>query len=105
MFSVQRSDLGALRCSFQRSHGNNKLQYQRGTDRWTGLFPELGSEGRSLSGPDLFFVKCSDLGALQGSFQSSHGDTKLQSQQGTDRETDRGTALRPEVVSDIIALD
>ena len=41
------------------------------------------------------------LGALQGSLQSSHGDTKLQSQRGTDR----GTFLWPELVFEFLALD
>jgi hypothetical protein len=45
----------------------------------TVLWPELGSECCTLGGPDLFSVQCSDLGALQCSFQCSHGDSELQS--------------------------
>ena len=42
LFSVQCSDLGFLLCSFQLSHGNTKLEFQRGTNRGTVLRPELG---------------------------------------------------------------
>jgi hypothetical protein len=62
--SLPPSDLGALQCSFLCSHGDSELQSQRGTDRGTVLWPELGSQCRALGGPDLFSVQCSDLGAL-----------------------------------------
>ncbi len=87
MFSIQRSYFSALQCSFKFFDGNAKLQYKRGTDRGTVLWFELGSEGFFLGGPDLFSVQCSDLSALQCSFQCSDGDTKMQSQLGTDRGT------------------
>ena len=69
MFSVQRSALSALQCSFQFFDGNNKLQSHCGSDRGTVLWPDLGSQWRALGGPDLFFVQCSDLGVIQCSFQ------------------------------------
>ena len=95
MFYIQRSYFSVLQCSFQFFDGNAKLQYKRGTDRGTVLWFELGSEDFFLGGPDLFSVQCSVLGSLQGSFQCSDGDTKLQSHCGTDR----GTVLWPELGS------
>jgi hypothetical protein len=88
LFFVQCSDLGALQCSFQCSHGDSDLQSQCGTDRRTVLWPELGSECCSLGGPDLFFVQCS--------FQCSHGDSEMQSQ--------CGTVLWPELGSECCTL-
>ena len=44
MFSVQRSALSALQCSFQFLDGNPKLHSQRGSDRGTVLWPEFGSQ-------------------------------------------------------------
>ena len=62
----------------------------------TVLWPELGSECCTLGGPDLFSVQCSDLGALQCSFQCSHSDSDLQSQ--------CGTVLWPELGSECCSL-
>jgi hypothetical protein len=87
LFSIQRSVLGVLQCSFQFFDGNNKLQSQCGSDRGTVRWPELGSEGFFLGGPDLFFVQRSVLSTLQCSFQFFVGNNKLQSQCGSDRGT------------------
>ena len=95
MFSVQRSALSALQCSFQFFDGNNKLQSHCGTDRGTVLWPDLGSKGLFLGGPDLFSVQRFYFSALKCSFQCSDGDTKLQSQCGIDR----GAVLWPELGS------
>jgi hypothetical protein len=100
LFSVQCSVLSALQCSFQCFLGETKLQSQSGTDRWTVLWSKLGSECRALGGSDLFSVQCSVLSALQCSFQCFLGETKLQSQSGTDR----WTVLWPELGSECRAL-
>jgi len=69
LFSVQRSALSALQCSFQFFDGNNKLQSQCGSDRGTVLWTELGSQWRALGGPDLFSVQRFYFSAIKCSFQ------------------------------------
>ena len=48
----------------------------------------------------MFSVQCSNISALECSFQCFLGDTKLQSQRGTDR----STVLRPKLGSECRAL-